>query len=60
MEIYLEDKVKGIVFNSCGKNSHFFFIQEGQRIGEMDRSYFDESPRQFQCKLVFDKVADLS
>ena len=60
MEIYLEDKVKEIVFNSCGKNTHFSFIEEGQRIGEMDRSYLDESPRQFQCKLVFDKVGDLS
>ena len=60
MEIYLENKVKEIVFNSCGKNTHFSFIQEGQRIGELDRSYFDESLRQFQCKLVFDKVVDLS
>ena len=60
MGIYLEDKVKEIVFNSCGKNSHFSFIQEGQRIGELDRSYFDESLQQFQCKLVFDKVVNLS
>ena len=42
MEIYLEDKVKEIVFNSHGKSSHFSFIQEGQRIGVLDRSYFDE------------------
>ena len=60
MEIYLEDKVMEIVFNSCGKNAHFYFIQEGQRIGELGRSCFDESLRQFQCKLVFDKVVDLS
>ena len=60
MEIYLENKVKEIVFNSCWKNAHFSFIQEGQRIGELDRSYFDESLQQFQCKLVFDKVVDLS
>ena len=42
MEIYLEDKVKEIVFNSHGKSSHFSFTQEGQRIGELDRRFFEE------------------